>query len=454
MKFSSITAALFAASGAMAGDRALVIGINDYAAVSGAPMLNGAVADAALVEEVLTGPLGFRPDEVVRLTDAAASYDAILTALIDRLVKETAPGDRAMFYFAGHGTVLPDGSPALLAHDGDTVLGRIPLATISDILDLIADREVTVVLDAGFDSGPPGTRGIAGAQAEAEVMMGEGTALWVAASGGQFTWEDIDRGVFTDAWATALLTGDGDADADGSLTQGELSDVLATRLGAWCDASSSCAATGRGLAPVVSGGGSRVVLSLEPPTVREDRIAPIVVDDGAPASFRETLGFVTDLFAPSNDAGLTLSVKGGAVMRVGDFVSFTASAERPGTLLLLDVDPEGRLAQVYPSSLTADGGTRLSPGQPLTIPNAIGASGKPLRIRVTEPAGQGLLLGLFIEGDLPQLTALLPAGLSGGPVPNASQSLFEISQSLLRLEADPNRPMAWSATYLSYRIEP
>lgn len=454
MMFRTLSAALLAATGAMAGDRALVIGIDDYTAVAGAPILNGAVADTGLAEKVLTGPLGFRPEEIVRLTDAAASYDAILTALIDILVKETAPGDRAVFYFAGHGTVLPDGSPALLAHDGDTVLGRIPLTTISDILDLISDREVTVILDAGFESGPPGTRGVSGALAELPVAMGEGTALWVAAGDGQLAWEDIDRGVFTGAWADALLSGQGDADGDGSLTQLELSELLTARLADWCDASPPCAASGRGLTPVVSGGGNRTVLTLEVPKVREDQIAPIVVDDGAPASFRETLGFVTDLFAPSNDAGLTLSVRGGATLRVGDFVTFTASADRPGTLLLLDVDPEGRLAQVYPSALAPDGGTSLSPGQSLTIPNAVGASGKPLRIRVTEPAGQGLLLGLFIEGDLPQLTALLPAGLAGGPVPNASQSLFEISQSLLRLEADPDRPVAWSATYLPYRIEP
>ena len=140
-------------------------------------------------------------------------------------------------------------------------------------------------------------------------------------------------------------------------------------------------------------------------------------------------------------------------MQIGDFVTFTASADRPGTLLLLDVDPTGQLAQVYPSRLVAKGDTRVTPGQPLTIPSALGANGRPLRIRVTEPAGQGLLLGLFIEGDLPQLTALMPAGIAGGPVPNAGQSLFEISQKLLRLESDPDRPVAWSATYLPYRIE-
>ena len=88
------------------------------------------------------------------------------------------------------------------------------------------------------------------------------------------------------------------------------------------------------------------------------------------------------------------------------------------------------------------------------IPSAVGANGRPLRIRVTEPAGQGLLLGLFVEDDLTRLSDALPAGLTGGPVANAGQSLFEISQALLRLEADPDSPVSWSATYLPYRIEP
>ncbi|MEM1342099.1 MAG: DUF4384 domain-containing protein, partial [Pseudomonadota bacterium] len=140
--------------------------------------------------------------------------------------------------------------------------------------------------------------------------------------------------------------------------------------------------------------------------------------------------------------------------RIGDTVNFSASADRDGALLLLDLDPSGALAQVYPSTLSPEGATRIVAGEVLTIPSALGASGQPLRLRVTEPAGPGLLLGLFIEGDLEALSALMPAGLEGGPVPGGNQSLFQISQDLLRLEADPDRPIAWSAAYLPYRIEP
>lgn len=454
MMLRTIAFSLMAGSAALAGDRALVIGIDDYALVEGASPPNGARADAERMRALLTGPLGYPEEGVTLLTDGAASYDAILTHLIDDLVGGTGPGDRVFLYFAGLGTSLADGAPALVAHDGATVLGRIPVGTLTDILGVIPDREITVVLDTGFDGGSPGVRGIAGAVPRGPDAFGDGLTLWTAAEPGQFAWDDAGGGVFTEAWEAAVRSRSADADGDGTLTQGEIFGHVSAALAAWCDGSPACTAAGRGLAPAFTGDAGAAVLTHAAPVRTEAPIAPLIADDGAPAGFRETLGFVTDLFAPSNAAGLTLAIEGGLPLRVGQFVSFRVSADRPGTLLLLDVDPDGRLAQVYPSNLTADGGTRLTPGRPLTIPNALGASGKPLRIRVTEPSGQGLLLGLFIEGELPQLDALMPAGLSGGPLPNAGQSLFEISQGLLRLEADPERPVAWSATYLPYRIEP
>ena len=450
MRFLTLAMALLLSSAATAEDRALIIGIDDYSALQKPVSLNGAAADAARIETFVTDSLGFAQGAITRLTDTAASSDAILTTLIDKIVRETNPGDRVLFYFAGLGTVLPDGSPALVAHDGDTVLGQIPLGTISEIISVIADRDVTVILDTSFDGGPLGTRGVPGAVVASSPDFD--ATLWMAAQPGQYAWEAVDRGVFTDAFLDGANLGD--ANTDGAVTNAEMQSHISALMQNWCDDHAPCAVSGRGLAPMFSGDETAVLLTHSAPETRQEIEDPIIEDDGLPASFRETLGFVTDLFAPSNDARLTLTIKGGDALQVGDYVSFTASADRPGTLLLLDVDPSGQLAQVYPSRLSAEGGTRVSPGQTLTIPSALGANGRPLRIRVTEPSGQGLLLGLFIEGDLPQLTALLPAGIAGGPVSNASQSLFEISQRLLRLEADTDQPVAWSATYLPYRIEP
>ena len=80
---------------------ALCVGINDYPAPN---RLGGCVADAEAWARVLEGQLGF---EVVRLTDRAATFDAILGGLKD-LVANARAGDVLAFQYAGHGTEVPD----------------------------------------------------------------------------------------------------------------------------------------------------------------------------------------------------------------------------------------------------------------------------------------------------------------------------------------------------------
>ncbi|MEM9707650.1 MAG: caspase family protein [Pseudomonadota bacterium] len=442
-----IFALCFAATGAVGADRAIVVGIDDYSGVSGAPDLNGAVADANRVAERLVSDLGFTSTEVTVLTNAEAKYEAILSTIIDRLVGETRPGDRAFLYFAGHGTVSLAGSPSLVAHDGDAVLGQIPLSTLGEIFDLIADRDATIVLDAGFDGGPIGVRGIAGDIVPEEITLSDSVNLWTASTGSQFAWEELDRGVFTTGWLDAM--------AAGRESHGDVLGHVGQALGSWCDETSACMAAGRGLAPRFSGDQNAVFQRLEavslPPRPIEPPAKPA---PDSVQSFEKTVGVVVDLFGPSNDAELELSIAGGSALRLGQTITMEARARRPGSLLLLDVDPTGALAQVYPSRLSQAGATTISAAAPLVIPSAIGANGRPLALRVTEPTGRGLLLALLIEGDLADIEALLPAGLAGGTVPEASQSLFEVSQALLRLAADPENPVRWSATYLPYQISP
>jgi len=452
MRFGAIAAAaLLTAHCAQAEDRALIIGIDDYSALPAAPILTGAVGDADRMVALLSNEMGYGQDQIVVLRNAQARHDAILSTIIDRLIAETRSGDRVFLYFAGLGTVLEDGAPAIMAHDAETVVGHIPVETLSSILGHIADREVTVVLDTGFTGGPVGSRGFGSAVAQVAPDLGDGITLWAAAQLDQFVWEDPDGGVFTQAWTHALETGAADANGDFRVTQSEMLAQITPSLENWCTAHASCAT----LTPALSGPTGTTLRNLTPPEPEPEPIlTPIEADDGLPASYRETLGFVTDLFSPSNDAGLTLGINGGENLQIGEAVSFTATSARAGALLLLDLDPSGGLAQVYPSVLSPSGATEIGAGQTLTIPSAVGASGRPLRIRVTGPAGPGLLLGLFIEGDLGALAQLMPAGLEGGPIPNGNQSLFEISQDLLRMEADPDNPIAWSAAYLPYRIEP
>ena len=219
----------------------------------------------------------------------------------------------------------------------------------------------------------------------------------------------------------------------------------------WCEVNLYCATNGLGLTPNFAGavqgslGQATAAIAVGSSTVESASTA----DDN-------TLALVSDLFVPSNSANLSLSINQGARLSVGDVVSFDVSSDVPGTLILLDVNPLGELAQIFPSALAPDSGTRITPGAPVTIPQGLSSAGRALQVRVTEPSGDGFLLGLLIEDEIADLTAILPTNLAGGPVPDAGRYLFDIAQDLLALrpEGPGSAPVRWSATYLPYTIFP
>lgn len=480
--FPTILAAL-AAGPAPAGDRAVVVGIDDYPDLALSQPLTGARADAERFAGLLTDAMGFDPGEITLLTDAGAGSSAVMAAIIDRLVAETAPGDRAVFYFAGLGSRLaaPGGgtNEVLLAHDAPSVLGNIPRDALAEIFDLLAGQQVTVIIDASFRAEARDLAGSlatgrslrldtanrpgSGAVPVTEAPFGAGSrerAVWNAAAPDQDAWEAGGQGVFTRGLIDGLGTGAADANGNGTITNAELLTFLRDRSERWCAATADCAAAGGALIPHFAGPLQEAALRAAPPApgpaAPETRPLPESTLAAKVLDLTDTLGFVTDLFTPSNAAKLHLELSRESPLRIGDTVSFSVTAERAGTLVLLDVNPKGELEQIFPSSLARTGTTRIAAGETLAIPNGKSTSGAPLQIRVTEPHGKGFLLGLFIEDELPRLTAILPENLAGGPVPNAGQYLYEIAQDLLRLQADASGSSApeWSATYLPYEILP
>ncbi len=82
---------------------ALVIGIDKYEI---SPLL-GCVKDAEKFRDALTNYSGFRQENIEMLTDEAATYKAILQAIVSHYQKAQR-GDLFVFYFSGHGTLFPD----------------------------------------------------------------------------------------------------------------------------------------------------------------------------------------------------------------------------------------------------------------------------------------------------------------------------------------------------------
>ena len=105
---------------------AIVVGISDYPGTGSD--LQYADDDAMAMYNALIDVYGYKPANITRLTDMAASYGAIQNAIGD--VKDKAKaGDEVVFFFSGHGAKGkndPDGDgekvdEAIVSHDGNPI---------------------------------------------------------------------------------------------------------------------------------------------------------------------------------------------------------------------------------------------------------------------------------------------------------------------------------------------
>jgi len=133
---------------------ALLIGITHYQAL---PSLPGSRNDIDLFKEVLTAQLGFFPEHVQLLVDAAATRKGILEAL-QNLVHRAGPQDTVFIHFSGHGSQIQDfNGDEVQDHLDETLVpfdGRthgVPDILDDELEDLLAQLQVQsalVVLDS------------------------------------------------------------------------------------------------------------------------------------------------------------------------------------------------------------------------------------------------------------------------------------------------------------------
>ena len=213
------------------GDRALLVGIDDYELA--AARLKGSVDDVEAMKDFLVRTLGYEPEQIQTLTDRKATRAAILAGIDDWLVRQSEAGSRVFFYFSGQGseevaTELTT-SPTLVAADAEVARGGRRLTVSNQILETeiaarlnsLKDRHVTLLIDACHVG--PGSRSAVSAPAglvrclgpalasldppaqsggEAKFSFGGETAVvWAAVNAGQWALVDREadppRGVFT-----------------------------------------------------------------------------------------------------------------------------------------------------------------------------------------------------------------------------------------------------------------
>ncbi len=101
--------------------QALLIGINRYK-IPGAD-LRGCVNDVRNMEAVLTRHCGFKPGDITKLTDLAATKKAMQAAIRD-LVRNARKGDVLLLHYSGHGSNVPDANGDEADHRDEILCSR------------------------------------------------------------------------------------------------------------------------------------------------------------------------------------------------------------------------------------------------------------------------------------------------------------------------------------------
>lgn len=136
---------------------ALLIGINQYP--FGAA-LEGCVTDVELQRELLLYRFGFQPADILTLTDAQATREAVEVAFVEHLIRPAKAGDVVVLHFSGFGsTVVGDmpysPRPSLVMADGGP-MGETPIVndwlldTLGLLLRSLKTDRVTTILDTSY----------------------------------------------------------------------------------------------------------------------------------------------------------------------------------------------------------------------------------------------------------------------------------------------------------------
>jgi len=102
-----------------------------------------------------------------------------------------------------------------------------------------------------------------------------------------------------------------------------------------------------------------------------------------------------------NTASVSLRVSPGQSVSVGTKVSFRVTTRKPGYLLLVDIDANGNMSQIFPSPemivQSQEAATNLiKPGEELLIPNSA-AKQRGFEYVITPPTGEATIIAILSD---------------------------------------------------------
>lgn len=463
-----LSAALLAVtfSPAHAAQRALLIGIGAYENIR---QLNGPQRDLPKMEAFVREHWGFEKSAITILKDGEATRAKILDTIEKRLIGETENGDRVVIYYSGHGSQLADengdeddGLDETLSPVDTTEDGRNQITDdeFGALLERLAGRNVIVVIDSCHsgtvsrgvaDITQPTasndiartfvpkitSRGVAqpvydvkAHRREVSFVKAEGSLqVWSAAASNQFSWDTPAGGVFTRHFIDGMSRNLADHNKNGIITNSELLTYVRSKTKDYCATNPACRSFG--FTPSLEAENKALELAAVPLGEKSDD--------------------VTDLIVQDNAAQIKIEVLPKDHVSSGEDIRFRVTSEKPGFLILLDINADGEVTQLVPNDVMAKHGrsAKMSSGQPVTIPDAYYG----FKFTASEPYGEGTLLAIVTE-DKVNLDSLLDANRAMSVVAKPRQYLAELTASLLKIwhDDEQNRALNWSLATQKYTI--
>jgi hypothetical protein len=160
-----------------------------------------------------------------------------------------------------------------------------------------------------------------------------------------------------------------------------------------------------------------------------------------------------------NTANVSLQMTPGQSVSVGTKVSFRVTTRKPGYLLLVDIDPGGRMTQIFPSpemvAQAPEAATNfIRPGDELLIPNAA-ARKNGFEYVITAPAGDAAVVAILSDRRV-QLLDLPDNAQTARTGAEAAGLLAGWTRELRVPDGDSGKLLAsqWSFDVKPYSIAP
>ena len=437
---------------AEAGQRALLVGVGAYPNVKS---LIGPARDVERMEQFLTEHWGFAPEDIAILRDHHATRQGILDVLEYVVLGTTEPGDRVVIYFSGLGTQVTDTNgdeldgldEALVTVEAsaDGNEGRFTDDEFDTVLERLADRNVTVIIDACHSAskaespnnqaltrslaGPKPAQEPADVKAETFATSAANRTVWSASSTGQDCWEAKGEGLFTRHFVKGAAYFGADSNGNGLVSKPELVNYIRTETQKWCEGEGQCNAKTQ-------------TAVLETP---EDSISEAVVPRGK----RSTAP--TDLLVHDNRADVHLDILPATHLKIGTVVKFKVTSARPGLLVLLDINADGNVTQLVPNQIMEQNNrpSFVLADRPIVVPDAYYG----FEFTVQPPLGGGLLVAIVAEDEV-DLRAIVDPHNKLEQIGDGSLYLGQLARKLLEVwdKDGGRRELNWSLAVANYTV--